>query len=62
MSTTVEISDDAHSRLKKARDLIYEKYRIQMRMPDLMEHIICDPNDLMNSVMDSINKVGSKKE
>jgi len=55
MTTTVEITEDTHSRLKKARDIIHEKYKIQMRMPDLMEHYVGSPDEITKKVKESIN-------
>ena len=56
MSTTVEIHETAHVRLKRARDIILQKYKMQMRMPDLMEHYVLEPEEIVDIVMKSINK------
>lgn len=56
-TTTIEVNVETLERVKKVREIIYEKYKIQLRMPDLMSHIISEqPEDIANKVINEITK------
>lgn len=45
MSKTVAISDDAHSVITKKQEEIYKKYRVKVRISDLVNVIVINNID-----------------
>jgi hypothetical protein len=63
MTTTIEVNNETLETVKKARDLIFEKIKVQLRMPDIMSHIIVEsPEDIAKKVIGDINDLSKIKE
>lgn len=54
MNTTIEVTKDVHDNIVIARKIIYDKYKIQLRISDMMSHIAKDPNTVANTVLQSV--------
>lgn len=54
--TTIEVSDEVLKRLKTAKDTIQKNFNIKMRMPDIMDHLVKNPDDIVETVFQSIQK------
>lgn len=59
--TTVEVSEDALRRIKAAKDVIRKDFNIKMRMSDIMDHLVTSPDDMVERILESINKKMNEK-
>lgn len=54
-TTTIEVNTETLEHVKKARDIVYEKRKIQLRMPDIMGLIVSEePEDLAKKVINEL--------
>jgi len=54
MTTTVEVDDETLEYLKEARDLLHKEFKIKMRMPEIMRHLVKSPEDVAERISQSI--------
>lgn len=60
--TTVELRTETLERIKKARELIYEKQKIQLRMPDIMALIISETSEELAEKITKTMSIKMSKE
>lgn len=56
MVKTTPLNDDTHKCLKVAQTILYEKYNIQMPIPDVIAAVICDVDQIVDIVLEK-NKI-----
>lgn len=54
MTTTIEVDEETLEYIKEARDILQKKFRIKMRMPEIMMHLVKNPEDVVERVSQSI--------
>ena len=42
MTKTAVLNEDAHKYLKRVQSILYDKYNVEMYLPDIISHIIQD--------------------
>ncbi len=52
MVKTTPLNDDTHKCLKVAQAILYEKYDIQMSIPDIIDVVICDIDQVVKIVLE----------
>lgn len=58
MVKTTPLNDETHKCLKVAQTNLYEKYNIQISIPDIIAAAICDIDQLVKTVLEKKGVVG----
>ena len=52
MVKTTPLNDETHKCLKVAQTILYEKYNIQIPIPDIIAAVIVDPDQVVKTVLE----------
>ncbi len=60
---TAVLNEDSHKYLKRVQSILYDKYNVEMHLPDIISHIIQDEaiKDADNMVKKIVDKKNSFK-
>jgi len=52
-----KISDNTHEYIIKAQDILLKKYKLNMRIEDIMSYVIDDPEEIVKKVISKIKEI-----